>query len=181
MFGAIFMEGIGIPMPGQTFLMLAAFYSTRGHFQIIPVLFIAWAATMGGSMIGYAIGRQEGRKLVKHYGRYIFIDPKQLHSIERFFRKYGTVVALAARFFDVSRQLNAVASGIAGMPWRRFLVYNAVGGALWVCLWGILTYQLGERVARLTDIFKIKQFYILLGITIAMMVVGYLMLRHHKR
>ena len=52
---------------------------------------------------------------------------------------------LVAYFFDVLRQLNGIVAGIAEMPWRRFLFYNALGGALWVGFWGMLAYQLGRK------------------------------------
>lgn len=181
LFGAVFLEGVGVPMPGQTLLILAAFYSTRGDLDIIPVLVIAWAATLSGTIIGYGIGRYGGRKLVLRFGRYISLDRHRLDRIERFFRRRGKIVALLARFLDVSRQLNGVVSGIARMPWKRFLFYNALGAGVWVCFWGLMSYHLGERVTRVADIFKTREFYIVLAVGIVIAVIGALVFQQHKK
>ncbi len=179
LFGAVFLEGVGVPMPGQTLLMLAAFYSTRGDLNIIHVLVIAWAATLSGTIVGYGIGWYGGRMLVLRFGQYVFLNHRRLDVVETFFRRRGKIVALLARFVDVSRQLNGLVSGIARMPWKRFLFYNALGGALWVCLWGLISYHLGERVARVGDILKTREFYIVLTVGIAVTVLGFLLVRRH--
>jgi membrane protein DedA with SNARE-associated domain len=181
LFVSLFLEGVGVPMPGQMFLMMSAFYSTRGELNIIPVLLIAWAATLSGTAVGYGIGWYGGRKLILRFGQYVFLTRRRLDLVERFFRRRGKIVALLARFIDVSRQLNGLVSGVARMPWKRFLVYNALGAALWVCVWGLMSYHLGERVARVADIFKTKEFYLFLAVGVAIAVIGALLLRHHKK
>jgi len=78
MFGAIMLEGFAVPMPGQTLLIVASFLASRGELQLHLVLFTAWMAAIGGSNIGYAIGRHGGRKLVLHYGHYLFLNWRRL-------------------------------------------------------------------------------------------------------
>ena len=75
-------------------------------------------------------------------------------------------MVVVARFFEILRQLNGIAAGIAEMPWRRFLIYNTLGAALWVGFWGILVYQLGERAKNFGDLFKKFEFLFLGGIAI---------------
>lgn len=166
-FGAILLEGFAVPMPGETLLIVASFLASRGDMHITSVLVLAWGAAVAGSNIGYAIGRFGGRPLVLRFGRYVFINQKRLEYVETFFQRRGRSVVLGAYFFDVLRQLNGMVAGIAEMPWRRFLFYNALGGALWVGFWGMLAYQLGERVTHLGGIFKKMELFILAGIFIA--------------
>jgi membrane protein DedA with SNARE-associated domain len=66
--------------------------------------------------------------------------------VETFFRQYGGRIVLMARFFVLLRQLNGVAAGTVDMSWRRFVLYNAIGGALWVLAWGVGVYFLGQEV-----------------------------------
>jgi membrane protein DedA with SNARE-associated domain len=180
-FGAILLEGFAVPMPGETVLIVASFLASRGDMHITPVLVLAWGAVIAGSNIGYAIGRFGGRLLVLRFGRYVFINQKRLEYVETFFRGHGRSVVLVAYFFDVLRQLNGIVAGIAEMPWWRFLFYNALGGALWVGFWGLLAYQLGERVTHLGYVFKRIELFLLGGIIISIAGLTIYLVRQRKR
>lgn len=179
-FAANLLEGLGMPMPGETLLIAASFLASRGDMHILSVLFTAWAATVTGGSIGYAIGRLGGRILVLRYGHYVFINQRRLEYVQTFFQRHGRAVVIVARFFDVLRQLNGIVAGTAGMPWWRFLFYNALGGALWTGFWGILSYQLGERVSQLGDAFRKIEIFLLGGFIIAAVVLVIYLLRWHK-
>ena len=88
---------------------------------------------MLGDNIGYAVGRFGGRRLIVRYGARIGLTESRLAMVEAFFQRHGGEVVLVARFFAVLRQLNRIVAGSVGMGWWRFLAYNAVGAALWVC------------------------------------------------
>ncbi|HSR12912.1 MAG TPA: DedA family protein [Thermodesulfobacteriota bacterium] len=180
-FAAVFLEGIGIPTPGQTLIMLGAFYSTSGKLDIVPLVLIAWGAAYAGTIVGYGLGRFGGRKFVLRFGRYFFLTRDRLEMVERFFRRRGRIVALFARFVDVSRQLNGIASGIARMPWRRFVFYNAFGSALWVCFWALMSYRMGEKVTRFGDILRTREFYIVVGAALFIAAFGFLLVRSHRK
>lgn len=67
------------------------------------------------------------------------------------------------------------------MPWWRFLFYNALGGALWVGLWGMLAYQLGEKVTHLGNVFKKIELFLLGGIIISIAGLTIYLVRQRKR
>lgn len=160
------LENLGVPMPGQTMLIAAALLASQGDMHIVLLLLTAWAAAVTGDAIGYAIGRFGGRALVLRYGHYVFINQRRLEYVENFFRRHGGIVVVVARFFEVLRQINGIVAGAAQMPWRRFLIYNILGAALWVGFWGTLFYQLGERAGNFGDLFKKFEFFFLGGIAI---------------
>jgi SNARE associated Golgi protein len=86
------------------------------------------------------------------------------------FARYGPLTAAFARFFNVLRQLNGVVAGTLEMDWWRFLLFNAIGCALWVLTWGLIGYYLGEHVSNIA---KIAHGPGLLGaIIIAVLVIG---------
>ncbi len=64
---------------------------------------------------------------------------------EAIFARYGPLTVGFARFFSVLRQLNGVVAGSLEMDWRRFLVFNALGGALWVIVWTMAGFYLGKH------------------------------------
>ena len=181
MFGAIMLEGFAVPMPGQTLLIVGSFLASRGELQLHVVLFTAWMAAIGGSSIGYAIGRYGGRKLVLHYGHYLFLNRRRLEYVEAFFRRHGKFLIMGARFLDGLRQLNGMVAGMAWMPWGQFLFYTSLGAAFWVGFWGVLAYQLGERVAQAGNVIRKVELGLLGGFTIAIVGLSIFLLLRRRR
>jgi len=177
-FGIIFVEGFGIPAPGQTLLVAGALFAGQGKMAIALVLLTAWLAAVIGDNIGYAIGHFGGRRLVLGKGRYVGIRAHHLEKVEHFFGRFGGAIVIFARFFEVLRQLNGVVAGIGGMPWRRFLGYNALGAALWVGLWGGGAYLLGEHLAAIDAFFdRFTPYVIGAGLMALALVIYYLFRR----
>lgn len=133
-------EGLGIPAPGQTILEAGAAASTAedSRLRIGWVLLTAFLAASVGNTLGFLIGRAGGRPLLRR----LRIPERHLDRVETGFDRYGGWLIVFARFFDGPRQLNGIAAGILEMPWVRFMAFNLVGAALWVCFWGLLVYYL---------------------------------------
>ena len=110
-------------------------------------MFGAWTGAVLGDNIGYLIGRWLGRAIVLRYGAKIGINGDRLHRVEAFFKRYGPLTVAFARFLNILRQLNGIVAGILKMEWKRFLIFNALGGALWVLLWTLAGFYLGEHVS----------------------------------
>ena len=174
-FAAIFLEDFGVPMPGETLLIAAALLASRGSFNIFILIVTAWSAAVLGDNVGYAIGRFGGRRLVLRFGRYVLITDSRLGRAEKFFESRGAVVVVIARFIEILRQLNGIIAGIAGMRWWRFLVYNAVGAALWVGFWSVLFFHLGRQGERI--VFLLRGYEPLAAAVVAALVIGGIVLR----
>ncbi|MFI5935138.1 DedA family protein [Actinoplanes sp. NPDC051494] len=144
-------ESFGVPAPGQTIMVAAAIYSSWGRLDIWAVGIIAFVAAVLGDNVGYWIGVRGGRKAVHRFGKYIFITPARLERAEKFFARRGNRIVVVARFIDGLRQLNGVIAGITAMPWRQFLIYNAIGAALWVGWWCTVAYLLGTHLVEIID------------------------------
>lgn len=133
-FVAVLVEGFGIPAPGQTLLTLGALLAARAKLNIVTVVAVAWCATV----IGYAIGRRAGRRLLLAIG----VRPQRIARIEDFVRRYGPVIIIIARFVDGLRQLSSIVAGSMNMPWRSFLTFVLIGATLWAGVIGIGAYYL---------------------------------------
>ncbi len=149
LFGLVFVEGFGIPAPGETVIIAGALLADQGTMTIQWVLTTAWAGAVLGDNLGYAIGHFAGRRFILRFGDHFGVHAKQLNRVERFFDRYGGVVVALARFVDGPRQLNGLVAGSIGMAWWRFLLYNAIGATFWVALWGGGVFLFGERVGPL--------------------------------
>ena len=123
LFGGVFVEGFGMPAPGETLIIGASLLAGQGDMQLAAVMLTAWFAAVLGDNLGYLMGRWGGRRLFLKIG----VKADHLAHVERFFTRFGGGVVVAARFFEVLRQLNGVVAGSMRMPWWRFVAFNALG------------------------------------------------------
>jgi len=155
-YGAIFVlvgvEGIGIPVPGQTILEAGAAVSagTDSRLRIQWVLLTAFLGASLGASLGFLMGRTGGRRLLMR----LRVPARHLERVEAKFNRYGGWLILFARFFDGPRQLHGIVAGMLGMPWTRFLVFNLAGAALWACFWGLLVYYLDLHLDQVVDLIR---------------------------
>jgi membrane protein DedA with SNARE-associated domain len=177
-FAVTLLENLGVPAPGQTVLITAAILASQGDMNIFSLILTGWAGAVIGGATSYALGRFGGRALILRYGHHVLLTQRRLEYVEGFFQRHGGVVVVVARFFEVLRQINGIVAGTARMPWWRFLIYNILGGALWVGFWGMLFYQLGERAKNFGVFFKKFEPWFLGGLVfIALGLVIYLLRR----
>ncbi|MCI0598566.1 MAG: DedA family protein [Beijerinckiaceae bacterium] len=145
-------ESIGIPLPGESLLIVASVLAARGELSLPALMVSAWAGAVTGDNLGYLLGRRFGRALILRWGAKIGITAGALAKVEAVFARYGAVTVAFARFLNVLRQLNGIVAGIAKMEWKRFLFFNALGGAMWVIVWTSAGYYLGKHVSNFAAI-----------------------------
>ncbi|MCI0466089.1 MAG: DedA family protein, partial [Beijerinckiaceae bacterium] len=119
-------ESIGIPLPGESLLIVASVLAARGDISLPALMLSAWAGAVSGDNIGYLLGRRFGRALILRWGAKIGITAGALAKVETVFARYGALTVAFARFLNVLRQLNGIVAGIAKMEWKRFLFFNAL-------------------------------------------------------
>jgi membrane protein DedA with SNARE-associated domain len=143
-------ESAGIPLPGETMLLVAAIYAGATHRLSLPLVIAAAASgAILGDNLGYWVGREGGYRLLRRYGHHIGIDERKLKLGQYLFRKYGGKVVFFGRFIAVLRTWVAFLAGLNRMPWPSFLLYNALGGIIWATLYGLGGYFFGNNVYRL--------------------------------
>jgi membrane protein DedA with SNARE-associated domain len=144
--GLVLVEDFGVPVPGETVLILGAVYAGTGRLNIALVALLGFAGALLGDNIGFAIGHFGGRRLVERYGRYVFLTPERLDKTTRFFDRHGGKIIILARFIEGLRQANGIIAGTTGMHWKRFVIFNAIGAALWVAVWTSIGYFSGSHI-----------------------------------
>ncbi|GKY88117.1 hypothetical protein STA1M1_19860 [Sinisalibacter aestuarii] len=179
----VFLEAMGAPVPGETLLVVAAGLAANGLFDIRAVVLVALIGAVMGDNLGYLIGRTFGRPVVLAKGARFGITHERLARVEHALNARGVIVVVFARFVPLLRQLNGLAAGTAGMHWLRFVIANAIGGALWVGLWSWLAYGLGAHAELLSRFWAwIHPFaWLIVPFWIAVYIVGYMILRRQKR
>ena len=180
--GLVAVESFGVPAPGQTIIIIAGVYAGTGRMSIALVAAIAFVAATGGDNTGYAIGRLGGRRVVARVGRFIGLTERRLESAEKFFARHGATVVAGARFVDGLRQVNGVVAGMAGMRWWRFVLFNALGAALWVAVYTGLGYFAGANIDVVYERVGRYKLYLLAAavLVVAVLVVRRVRHRHHQ-
>jgi membrane protein DedA with SNARE-associated domain len=144
--GFVLLEDFGVPVPGETILILGAVYAGTGRLNPVAVALIGFIAAVLGDNIGFVVGRRGGRTLIERYGRYLLITPQRLEKGAGFFDRHGAKIVVGARFIEGLRQANGILAGISTMHWTRFLTYNAIGAGLWVGAWTTIGYTSGSHI-----------------------------------
>jgi len=147
LFGVVCLESAGLWLPGETALIAAGVYASKGHLSIIGVIVVAAVAAIIGDNIGYWAGREGGRRLLYHWDWLGRISDRLLPPAERFFDRHGGKAVFFARFFGGLRVTGAWMAGITRMTWWRFLLWNAAGGIVWAIGIGLLAFYAGKAVA----------------------------------
>ena len=140
-------ESAGALVPGETSLILAGALAARGQLSLPLVIAVAAAAAIVGDNTGYLIGRRGLRRLLDRPGRRSARRQRLLARGEAFFARRGSTAVFFGRWLP---GLRVVASWLAGanrMPWRRFLLWNALGGIAWASTVGGAAYLLGQTAS----------------------------------
>ncbi len=149
-FGMVGIESLGIPLPGETTLILAALYAgATGRLDIWLVIAVAAAGAIVGDNVGYAIGRWGGFRLLRRYGRKIRIDERRLKLGRYVFERHGGKVVFFGRFVSILRTYAAFLAGTNRMRWLRFLAFNAAGGIVWAAVYGVAYFYFGKALQGL--------------------------------
>lgn len=146
LFFAVMLENAGIPLPGETVLLVAGFYAHQGHFDLALVMAVAAAGAIVGDNFGYGIGRSVGRAFIDRWGRWLLLRPERVAKIEGFFHRHGDKTILVARFLPGLRVFAALFAGMSRMRWPVFLMYNAMGAVLWSVTISLLGYFFGASL-----------------------------------
>jgi membrane protein DedA with SNARE-associated domain len=177
--GFVLLEDFGVPVPGETILILGAVYAGTGRLNIFLVGLIGFLAAVIGDNIGFAIGHFGGRRLVERYGRYILLTPERLDKATGFFERHGGKIVVAARFIEGLRQANGIIAGITGMHWAKFLGFNALGAALWVGVWTSIGYFSGSHIDTIYN--AATRYSTYLAVAVAVLILAYIARRLWKR
>jgi membrane protein DedA with SNARE-associated domain len=178
LFVVVMLESFGVPLPGETALILFGVLASEGHYDIAVVIAIAALAAIVGDNLGYwLIGRLGGRALFER-SRYLkrYADAV-LPRAEKLMQRHGAKTVFFGRFVSILRFTAAWVAGLGRMHWWKFLLWNALGGIAWATLVGLVAYYGGKAAA---DAIQRYGIYAALGV-VAVLVIGWLVVHFGKR
>ena len=130
-------------LPGDSLLFAIGAISSIGGLDLGLVMLLLCVAAIIGDTVNYHIGKYIGPRAFENKNSRIF-KREYLERTERFFEKYGGKTIIIARFVPIIRTFAPFLAGVGTMSYRRFLVYNVVGGVFWVGSLTLAGYFFGE-------------------------------------
>src|SRR5215471_13039202 len=123
-------------LPGDSLLFLAGTVAAVSGVNVHLLVLTLFAAAVLGDSVNYAVGRYIGPKAFHRpqdtrLGRWL--KPQYLERTHRFYEKYGGFTIVIGRFVPIVRTFAPFLAGVGEMTYRKFLTYNVIGAAAWVC------------------------------------------------
>jgi membrane-associated protein len=141
---------VGFFLPGDSLLITAGLVAATGLLNIWWLNALLITAAVVGDSVGYAIGARMGPRLFTRPKSLLF-NPRHVERTRAFYARHGAKTIVIARFVPLVRTFAPVVAGVAGMEYRRFLLYNVVGGVGWVTSMTWAGYLLGQTVPNIGE------------------------------
>jgi membrane-associated protein len=139
---------VGFFLPGDSLLITAGLVAAAGVLDLRGLIGLLGAAAIIGDQVGYAIGYRMGPVLFTKPQSLLF-NPKHLDRTREFYARHGAKTIVIARFVPIIRTFAPVVAGIGQMEYRRFVLYNVVGGLGWVISMTSAGYLLGRAIPNI--------------------------------
>jgi membrane-associated protein len=178
LFGVVFAEtGFVITpfLPGDSLLFAAGAIAALGSLNIWLIVLLLIVAAVLGDTVNYWIGHYFGRKIVDN-PKIKFVNQEHIDKTEQFYKKHGAKTIILARFVPIVRTFAPFVAGVGVMHYSTFILYNVIGGTLWVGIFSLLGYFFGNT-AFVQENFHSAVFMII-GLSIIPVVYEYI---QHKR
>ena len=142
-FTAILLDNAGLPIPGELLLLTFGIVAKDGFFDPLLGLAVAATAAVVGDSLGYCIGRLGGDRVLSRFGR------------RRPGFTPGSASMVFGRFVIGARVLLAPLAGVTRMPFRRFLVFDALGCLAWAGSFILVGYASGLSVDSIESVLRV--------------------------
>ena len=138
-------ESSFIPFPSEIILIPAGYLASQGQMSIGMIMISALGGSLVGAFINYYLALSMGRKILKKYGKYFFINESALEKMDNYFEKHGHISTFIGRLIPGIRQLISIPAGLARMNLVVFSTYTALGAGIWALILTMLGYFIGEN------------------------------------
>jgi membrane-associated protein len=154
LFGIIFAESglfFGFFFPGDSLLLTAGLLASRETLNIVVLIPLLFVAAVLGDTVGYWFGAKTGPPLFNRPSSLLF-RRENLLKARAFYERHGGKTITLARFMPFIRTFAPIVAGAVGMHYRRFLIFNLLGGMVWAVGLTLLGYYLGGALGTVEGI-----------------------------
>lgn len=133
-------------LPGDSLLFAVGAFCARGSLNLSVIIGSLILAAFLGDTLNYFIGKLVGKKAFEMKNK-VWLNQDHLLKAQGFYEKYGAKTIIIARFIPIVRTFAPFVAGIGEMNYRRYMLFNLVGGVLWVASFVSLGYFFGNLPA----------------------------------
>jgi len=147
-FGAVFLEQMGPPIPSGPLLIVAGALAKDGRVSVLSVAGIAWVACMLGKIALYVVGGHYGKRAMNAMCRFSVSPITAIGKTDGRFERWGAALLLFAEFIPGVRTLAPTIAGAEKLGPMPFLFYSALGAALWTGLYLCIGFAFRRQIDR---------------------------------
>jgi membrane protein DedA with SNARE-associated domain len=134
-FAAVLLEQMGPPIPSGPLLIVAGALAHEGRVSAFSIAAVAWVACMLGKVALYVVGEHYGRQAMGALCRLAMTPNSSVGKTDRHFERWGAALLILAEFIPGVRTLAPSMAGAEKLSPTPFLLYSALGAALWTALY----------------------------------------------
>lgn len=162
----LLVDNAGIPIPSEAVLALTGAAARSGHMNELAVIGLGIVAQTAGSCLSFWIGSVGGERLVRRYGKYLFISMEDYAKTQVWFKKHGPRAIFVSRLTPVVRTFMGFAAGGAKMNFAAFFWQSLAGSALWTVIWAGLGYAVGDSWHTYYEYMHYVDYAVLVGLAV---------------
>ncbi|WP_455757567.1 DedA family protein [Sulfurimonas sp.] len=172
-------ESSFIPFPSEIILIPAGYLASQGEMSLGMIMTSALGGSLVGAFINYYLALLLGRKILKRYGKYFFINENALEKMDNYFDKHGAISTFIGRLIPGIRQLISIPAGLSRMNLAVFSTYTALGAGIWALILTMLGYFIGENQELINT--YLKQITIVVIISLVLLAAWYTYYQRNKK
>ena len=145
------LESSFVPFPSEVVIPPAGYLVSLGNMSILPVIFAGISGSVLGSLLNYWLAVRFGRAFLLKHARWFFLNEEKFAKFEFFFNTHGEITTFVGRLIPVVRQYISFPAGLVRMNLFKFIVYTALGAAIWVTILAYVGYFVGNNIALVKE------------------------------
>lgn len=180
----MFVENVFPPIPSELIMPLAGFQAARGDLSLWGVIVAGTAGSVLGALPLYYLGRAVGEERLKRWacrhGHWVAVSAEDLDRVKQWFDRRGNAAVFLCRLVPGIRSLVSIPAGVHRMALVPFLLYTALGTAIWAGALAYVGSLLGQNYRRVEQWMGPVTYVVLGGIVIAFVVRAIRLKRKHR-
>jgi len=140
---------LGFVLPGETAVLLGGFLASTGRVSVVALAVVVVLAAIAGDSVGYEVGRKLGPRMLRT--KLLRRHDHRVDRAKQFLDGRGAPAVFLGRFTAFLRAVVPGLAGLSNMRYRRFLLYNAIGGLVWGLLCVVAGYVAGSSYSTVAS------------------------------
>ncbi len=178
------LENVFPPIPSELILPLAGFLTGQGRMWFPGAVLAATAGSVIGALVlyylGYYFGEHRVRALVRRFGRWAMVSETDIDKADDWFDRHDREAVLFGRLFPVVRSLISIPAGIRRMQMAKFLLYTAIGSAIWNTVLIGIGWILGDNWSEVEKYVGYLQYLVILAVLVGVAWFMYMKMRQRN-